>query len=484
MLAFILFLTALFGADTTAANPLVGSWVNQDSSTGGITEIAIGDSEDGRLRVHVWPNCEPRDCDWGITDVSSGNGLARSTFDFGFLTTAMEFVLLPDGRLLVAFKTEYRDQSQRHEPDHAEFFVRKDQRGEDAESIAAKALLKKVAEAYRTISAGRFEFEEFEESVGQESASRRMTLSKVTFLKSGKFRVEKTGSNEPSVTVSDGKTVLTFFPESNEYNSMPWGKQFVAPYIATYALLDGIRKPARIVGSRRVADAECTMVAIGRDDNHTRTLWIDPKTNFVRKEEVKDISTMGGESTSKSSITTFSAMHAIEGPESTIFSFDPAKTLAKERRELQKAAPVTSIGTKAPEFVLRNLEGKEVRLSELRGKTVLLDFWATWCLPCRNAMPGTELLHRQLKDKNLIVLGIDDEDPEQQSAFLRKFGYSFSSLVDPASRVKNLYNVGGIPATVLIDGEGKIRAYELDASYETMWKAVHELGDSRESSRE
>jgi len=217
------------------------------------------------------------------------------------------------------------------------------------------------------------------------------------------------------------------------------------------------------------------MVAVGRDANHTRTLWVDPKTNFVRKEEAKNIST-GNEGVSKSSITTFSVARIIESPESTIFSFDPVKTVAKERRGLQKAAPITSIGREAPDFTLRNLDGKEVRLTDLRGKLVLLDFWATWCPPCRAAMPMTELLHRQLNDKGLIVLGIDDENAEEQSAFLRKFGYSFSSLVDPANKVSNLYNVGGIPTTVLIDNEGKIRAYEVDGSYESLWKAMNELG--------
>lgn len=478
MLTTVLFLLSFFQTQTTAANPLVGSWVNQDSSTGGITEIAINDSGNGRLQVHVWGSCNPRDCDWGITDVSAWNGLARSAFDLGFLTTAMEFIPLPDGRLLAVYKSDYPDKSYPPDTDHAEFFVRKKVAGQDAESVAAKVFLKKVAETYRTISAARFDSEQFVESLGQQSASRTTIVSKVTVSKSG-FRaekVEKTGAAEPSVIISDGKTVWTLFPESNEYDAMPAGKQSFAPYLHDYALLDEIRAPARIVGSGRVADAECTKVAIG-DGNHTRTLWIDPKTNFIRKEETKDISS-GTEGVSKSSITTFFVAHTIEMPESTIFSFDPVRTNAKERRELQKAAPVASIGTVAPEFVLRNLEGKEVRLSDLRGKMVLLDFWATWCAPCRSAMPATELLHRELKDKGLIVLAIDDENAEEQRAFLRKFGYSFSSLVDRGNMVKNLFKVGGIPTTVLIDSAGKIKAYEVDGSYETLWKAAHEMGET------
>jgi peroxiredoxin len=75
------------------------------------------------------------------------------------------------------------------------------------------------------------------------------------------------------------------------------------------------------------------------------------------------------------------------------------------------------------------------------------------------------------------VLGIDDEDSEEQSAFLGKFGYSFPSLVDPVKKVGNLYKVGPIPTTILIDNEGKIRAYDIGgASYESLWTALHDLG--------
>src|SRR5690242_7538640 len=71
-----------------------------------------------------------------------------------------------------------------------------------------------------------------------------------------------------------------------------------------------------------------------------------------------------------------------------------------------------------------DLQNKHVRLSELKGKVVLMDFWATWCLPCRAELPKIELLHRDFKDKGLIVLGVDDEEPKDQAAFLSKFGYT------------------------------------------------------------
>jgi peroxiredoxin len=98
-------------------------------------------------------------------------------------------------------------------------------------------------------------------------------------------------------------------------------------------------------------------------------------------------------------------------------------------------------------------------------------------------MPTLELLSRQFKDKGLVVLGIDDEDPKEQRAFLESFGYSFSSLIDADGKVKTLYNVEGIPATILVDRQGKIKTYDVGtATYESLSKGLQALGVSAEGS--
>jgi thiol-disulfide isomerase/thioredoxin len=140
----------------------------------------------------------------------------------------------------------------------------------------------------------------------------------------------------------------------------------------------------------------------------------------------------------------FSVVRALTKVDDQLFSFDPEKVQAKSRSELQQRALVKSVGSPAPDFSLLDLEDKEVKLSQLKGKAVLLNFWASWCVPCRSEMPSIELLHREFKDKGLVVLGIDDEEAPTQTTFLEKFGFSFPSLIEPRKQASNLYSVGGI----------------------------------------
>src|SRR4029077_7000800 len=109
--------------------------------------------------------------------------------------------------------------------------------------------------------------------------------------------------------------------------------------------------------------------------------------------------------------------------------------------EARREALLKSVGKPAPDFSLLDLQGSEVKLGQFRGKAVLLNFWATWCVPCRSEMPTIELLHREFGDKGLVVLGVDDEDAQTQIAFLRESGFSFASLVEPRKQATNLYGV-------------------------------------------
>ncbi len=115
-------------------------------------------------------------------------------------------------------------------------------------------------------------------------------------------------------------------------------------------------------------------------------------------------------------------------------------------------------GHDAPDFQLPVLgEGGVRRLSELRGRVVLLNFWATWCKPCEDEMPAMERLHRRLGDTEFELLAVSvDEDAEAVEAFRTRLALSFAILHDPDARVSRRYQTTGYPESFLIDRRGRI----------------------------
>lgn len=114
-------------------------------------------------------------------------------------------------------------------------------------------------------------------------------------------------------------------------------------------------------------------------------------------------------------------------------------------------------GAPAPDFVLPVLGGETMKLSDLRGQGVVLNFWGTWCPPCREEMPALDSAHQKFKDKGVQVIGVNiGESDVVVSSFMEKYQLSFPMLMDRNSEISRLYQVGNLPQTVFIDGEGMI----------------------------
>jgi peroxiredoxin len=112
---------------------------------------------------------------------------------------------------------------------------------------------------------------------------------------------------------------------------------------------------------------------------------------------------------------------------------------------------------KAPDFTLRDLNGETVSLEDYRGKLIFLNFWATWCMPCRSEMPSMERLYIEFKDRGFTMLAVDlREGTGKVKAFREKFKLSFPILLDSDGRVGRMYGVRSIPTTYLIDQEGNV----------------------------
>src|SRR5712692_2837789 len=120
-------------------------------------------------------------------------------------------------------------------------------------------------------------------------------------------------------------------------------------------------------------------------------------------------------------------------------------------------APDPTMDTFAPDFTLRDLKGNALSLGGLRGRVVVLDFWATWCGPCRLQMPYLEKLHREFGGRGLAVITINlAEPPDLVRRFLDANGFTFTALLDPDQEVARRYRARYIPATVFIDAQGKV----------------------------
>jgi peroxiredoxin len=123
------------------------------------------------------------------------------------------------------------------------------------------------------------------------------------------------------------------------------------------------------------------------------------------------------------------------------------------------SAPLETIAV-APDFRLASPNGTPITLSDLRGKVVLLNFWATWCPPCTGEMPELEALYRRYGNaKDFVVVGVDlQEEPEAVAAFARRNNLTFPLLVDVDGRTsQEEYRVRALPASVIIDRKGRVR---------------------------
>jgi peroxiredoxin len=118
-------------------------------------------------------------------------------------------------------------------------------------------------------------------------------------------------------------------------------------------------------------------------------------------------------------------------------------------------------GHTAQDFAL-TLDGKPTRLSDLRGKVVVLNFWATWCPPCRKELPDLEALYQRFRSRGLVILAISDEDTGKVQPFIAEHTLTYPVLLDPGRKVNDLFQVEGIPKSFVYGREGKLVAEAID----------------------
>lgn len=144
-----------------------------------------------------------------------------------------------------------------------------------------------------------------------------------------------------------------------------------------------------------------------------------------------------------------------------------------------EAERFVAIGSQRPatEFSLEDLSGETRSLSDFRGKTVLLHFWASWCEPCREEFPALKDLWRSLGGKDLVILAVAEDSVERVRPFVKEHGVEFPVLIDQYGGVMRSYGVSVIPVSVVIDKDGMIRAVFVGPRDYSSPEAAKFLGD-------
>lgn len=121
-------------------------------------------------------------------------------------------------------------------------------------------------------------------------------------------------------------------------------------------------------------------------------------------------------------------------------------------------AQADAVESMAPDFTLKSRSGENMKLSEFRGDVVMINFWASWCAPCRQEMPLLEDMYKKYNELGFTLLGVNvEEDSSKANDLLREIPVSFPILFDDKNEISKLYKVVAMPSTIMVDRDGKIR---------------------------
>lgn len=353
------------------------------------------------------------------------------------------------------------------------------------------AILQQMSEHYA--NAGSWYIAATEERTSKTEYSNEWSKTTMVAASSGnRYHYEGHSEYGSALDISDGKTAWRLRPEEHTYTEEPasatgyqppkvqqmnegaaWQAwrlckelvDFSKHYSSADRLPDAVLFQDGIAIPSYVVHVKTAQRKGPKTDTYSleETLWID-KTTWAARKTVAHENTFIEEGSARiplvqDTVTTYGTAQLNTAVPEALFQFAPPQD-ARLVAKFSDTPGANLTGEAAPEVQLVAADGRMVPLSSYRGKPVLLDFWATWCGPCRAGLPRLAKLQQEAAPKGLVMLSVDmDEEAKTATDFLSQHHYTWPNTHDDG-KIGDAFNRGGIPLTVLIDAQGKIVLYQ------------------------
>lgn len=359
-----------------------------------------------------------------------------------------------------------------------------------AADVTPASVLQKVSERYKSLRTYDIKAEE-QVAVSQGGASASQTKNvRLAVGANGAFRAERIGSGDSEISVSDGKLTWKALPankiwsktevaqmtdvdsdedasdEPQTFAGQDLFTQTQQALVSRYAALARVASMAQLEKSEKAkvngSKVECYVISVVLKGSKHKIFIASDSFLVVRHIEIQ------AKGNAQYQFDTNVKTISLDPPAPDVFEFEPpsgskevaAVLLPSERN-------MSLVGKTAVDFTLKSLEGTPVRLADLRGKVVLLDFWATWCPPCRHELPTIEAISKKYSDRNVVVYGVNDEETGTAKRFLEKNHPDLQTLHDAGGKVHHTYGWYSIPTVLVINPNGQITAHFVGERSET-----------------
>lgn len=359
-------------------------------------------------------------------------------------------------------------------------------------------LLAETARSYREAKSFRIEREEVVTTESELMTLSRKSLFDVIAAPENRYRIVRKDAGTWDIHESDGKTEWIWYPWRKEYVEHPVERSSESEGLnpAESGFNTWLKQIDKKLASGRVQPPQTIdtghgrvncMVIIGPPPHQQHdptmqqqtTYWIDRDRKILVKEQFVMRSTVPEHKFDNEGTTIYTTELNASFADS-LFKFVPP--LGAKRVEKIEFGPVELVGKTAPPLRLKTLDGKEFDLGSLRGKPVLVDFWATWCAPCRESMPHLAKLYDEFKEKGLALVSVSKDDyPADAAQFVAKYKYSWLNVADPEGESDDDWGESAIPRLVLIGKDSTVLFESLgfdDVQEAKIRAALHKMDPS------